>query len=43
MTVVLAHAADWLEGLAFGLPVIATPAALALFVVRERRRERARG
>ena len=40
MTLVLAHAGHWLEGLAFGMPVLATPAAIALFVARERRRER---
>lgn len=40
MTLVLAHGGHWLEGLAFGVPVAATPAALALFVLRERRRER---
>lgn len=37
---VLAHAGHWVEGLAFGTPVVATPAAIGLFVLRERRRER---
>lgn len=40
MTLVLAHAGHWLEGVAFGGPVVATPLFLALFVRRERRRER---
>ncbi len=40
MTLVLAHAGHWLEGVAFGAPVVLTPAGLALFVLRERRRER---
>lgn len=40
MIVVLAHAGHWLEGLAFGAPVVAVPAALAFHVVRERARER---
>ncbi len=37
---VLAHAGHWLEGIAFGGPALAVPAALAGFVLRERRRER---
>ncbi len=41
MTLVLAHAGHWLEGVAFGGPVVATPLFLALFVRRERKRERA--
>jgi hypothetical protein len=43
MSLVVAHAGHWLEGLAFGLPVVATPGALALWVLRERRRERRDG
>lgn len=40
MTLVLAHAGHWVEGIAFAGPVVATPAFLALWMARERRRER---
>ena len=40
MSLVLAHAGHWLEGIAFGLPVVATPGVLVGYVLVQRRRER---
>ena len=40
---VLAHAGHWVEGIAFGSPVVAVPAILTVLVARERRRERRQG
>jgi hypothetical protein len=37
---VLAHAGHWVEGIAFGGPVLVVPAVLVVLVARERRRER---
>lgn len=37
---VLAHAGHWIESIAFGGPVVAVPAVLAVLIARERRRER---
>ncbi len=40
MTLVLAHAGHWVEGLAFAVPVVVVPAGLGLVVLRDRLRAR---
>ena len=43
LIVPLAHPGHWVESLAFAAPALLLPVALAVVVLRERRRERRQG